>query len=136
MCVGETRRLTVPPKLGYGDTGKSGKVPPGATMIFEIKLVALNGKFIHEIEAEALEQQKEEAHKLDLLLAQRIGQSDSPYCDACNTFVEEFYEGWLRMLKAQNDKVEVKDGGSSAPALTYNDETEAAVGIPQISALS
>ena len=44
-----------------------------------------------------------------------------------HSFVEEFFEGWLRMLKAQNNKVEVKDGGSSAPALTYNDETEAAV---------
>mmetsp|Transcript_18088 Transcript_18088/g.39564 ORF Transcript_18088/g.39564 Transcript_18088/m.39564 type:complete len:258 (-) Transcript_18088:321-1094(-) len=74
-----------------------------------------------------MEQEKAEADRLDLLLAQHIGQADSPYCDACNTFVEEFFEGWLRMLKAQNDKVEVKDGGSSAPALTYNDETEAAV---------
>jgi hypothetical protein len=42
--------------------------------------------------------------------------------------VEEFYEAWLLSLKGQNDKVQTKDGGSSAPSLTYNDETEAMVG--------
>jgi len=126
MCVGETRRLTVPPKLGYGESGND-KVPPGSTMIFEIKLVALNGKFIHQIEAEGMKQEEEETNDADLILAHRIGEADSPYCDACNTVVEEFYEAWLLSLKGQNDKVQTKDGGSSAPSLTYNDETEAMV---------
>ncbi len=38
MKRGGTRRLVVPPRLGYGSTG-SGDVPPGATMVFELQLI-------------------------------------------------------------------------------------------------
>lgn len=32
MCIGEGRRLTIPPELGYGSRGAGGKIPPGATL--------------------------------------------------------------------------------------------------------
>lgn len=38
MRCGGTRRLVVPPSLGYGERG-AGPVPPGATLIFEIQLI-------------------------------------------------------------------------------------------------
>ena len=41
MCVGEKRKLTIPPALGYGDQG-AGKIPPGATLVFEVELLSLN----------------------------------------------------------------------------------------------
>lgn len=41
MCVGEKRRLTIPPELGYGDRGAGEAVPPGATLFFEIELVSV-----------------------------------------------------------------------------------------------
>ncbi|XP_065178434.1 uncharacterized protein LOC135809092 [Sycon ciliatum] len=41
MCVGEKRKLTIPPALGYGDQG-AGKIPAGATLIFEVELLSLN----------------------------------------------------------------------------------------------
>eukprot|EP00042_Codosiga_hollandica_P015526 m.37205 g.37205 ORF g.37205 m.37205 type:complete len:138 (-) comp44949_c0_seq1:76-489(-) len=51
MCIGEKRVLTIPSELGYGARGSgSGKVPPHATMIFDVELLAINGKKTFEKE--------------------------------------------------------------------------------------
>mmetsp|Transcript_17518 Transcript_17518/g.59888 ORF Transcript_17518/g.59888 Transcript_17518/m.59888 type:complete len:195 (+) Transcript_17518:129-713(+) len=41
MAVGERRRLTVPPSLGYGKRGSAPDIPGDATLIFEVKLLAV-----------------------------------------------------------------------------------------------
>ena len=42
MRVGGLRKLIVPPDLGYGAQGAGDKIPPNATLVFTIELLAIN----------------------------------------------------------------------------------------------
>ncbi|KAI2497570.1 FKBP-type peptidyl-prolyl cis-trans isomerase [Fragilaria crotonensis] len=44
MCVGERRRLIIPPVLAYGSTGVPRRgIPPDATLQYDITLISING---------------------------------------------------------------------------------------------
>ena len=44
MKIGGTRKLTIPANMAYGENGAGGIIPPGATLVFEVTLLRIEGK--------------------------------------------------------------------------------------------
>lgn len=57
MCIGEKRKLTIPPHLAYGSGGAGSAIPPDSTLVFTTELIGIKG---YDPEEEAKAKAKEE----------------------------------------------------------------------------
>uniref|UniRef100_A0A023GMN9 peptidylprolyl isomerase n=1 Tax=Amblyomma triste TaxID=251400 RepID=A0A023GMN9_AMBTT len=98
MCVGDKRKLTVPPGLGYGEQGAGDRIPPGSTLVFDTELTKIEDgpppvNVFKQIDADQDEQlTREEISKYlkeQLPAAQAAGLKDLPDTDK---MVEEIFQ--------------------------------------------
>lgn len=98
MCIGEQRKLTVPPELGYGDAGAGDRIPAGATLVFETELTKIEDgpppvNVFNQIDADKDDQltREEISHYLkeQLPAAQAAGLKDLPDTD---NMVEQIFQ--------------------------------------------
>lgn len=103
MCVGEKRKLTVPPELGYGEKGAGDTIPGDATLIFEVELLEMRDgmnptNVFKDIDRDGDEQLSQD--EVRLMLVERITW-DKKFGQHLST--PEVFNKTLKMIISEHD---------------------------------
>ncbi|KAL5005573.1 hypothetical protein ScPMuIL_016731 [Solemya velum] len=106
MCVGEKRKVTIPPHLGFGEKGNGKSVGPGETVTYELEMVEISDGKSPEEMFRALDRDGDEALSLEEIsdyMSSQI-QSQGAYRSVGNS-VEQILDTTFKMADTNKDGV-------------------------------